>query len=187
MVWIILMITLDKFEVKPVDNTNWPDLEKLFESKGAPHHCWCMVWRASAEEKKQTDKQQRKGLLKLRVDAQIPVGLLAYFNDEPIAWCSVAPRDTFRDLGGEQTLQRVWSLVCFYIRREYRGEGLTTKLINEAKEYARKNGAEFLEAYPVDSDSPSYRFMGFRSAFEKNGFKFVKKAGKRRRVMISRL
>jgi hypothetical protein len=29
----------------PVDKSNWADLEKLFESKGGPHNCWCMVWR----------------------------------------------------------------------------------------------------------------------------------------------
>jgi GNAT superfamily N-acetyltransferase len=181
------MISQSKITARPVEEVNWSDLEKLFESKGAPHHCWCMVWRASAEEKKRTDKWQRKLQLKQRVLAQIPVGLLAYFDDEPVAWCSVAPRNTFRTLSGDETLQQVWSLTCFFIQREHRGQGLTTLLITEAKKYARKNGAEYLEAYPVDSDSPSYRFMGLRSTFEKNGFKFVKRAGKRRKVMICKL
>jgi hypothetical protein len=24
----------------------WADFESLFESKGGPKNCWCMVWRA---------------------------------------------------------------------------------------------------------------------------------------------
>ncbi len=46
-----------------------------------------------------------------------------------------------------------------------------------------KNNWNDLEAYPVEKKSPSYRFMGFISTFEKAGFEFVKKAGTRRNVM----
>jgi hypothetical protein len=56
-------------------------------------------------------------------------------------------------------------------------------LIEKAKAYARKNGAKYMEAYPVQRDSPSYRFMGFVKTFEKAGFTFVKMAGTRRHVM----
>ena len=60
-------------------------------------------------------------------------------------------------------------------------------LIERAKEFAKKNGAKYVEAYPVDPESPSYRFMGFVKSFEKAGFKFVKKSGARRNVMIYKL
>jgi hypothetical protein len=40
-----------------------------------------------------------------------------------------------------------------------------------------------VEAYPVDADSPSYRFMGFVAPFEKAGFREVGRAGTRRHVM----
>jgi len=65
--------------------------------------------------------------------------------------------------------------------------GVSQFLIEEAKAYAKSNGAEYLEAYPVDPDSPSYRFMGFISIFEKAGFAYVKKAGTRRNVMTLKL
>ena len=44
-------------------------------------------------------------------------------------------------------------------------------MLRAAIDYARKRGATALEAYPVDPDSPSYRFMGFVPAFERLGFK----------------
>jgi hypothetical protein len=46
------------------------------------------------------------------------------------------------------------------------------------------NGAHYLEAYPVDKKSPSYRHMGFVETFIKKGFSFTAMAGSRRHVMI---
>ncbi|HYH55729.1 MAG TPA: GNAT family N-acetyltransferase, partial [Anseongella sp.] len=97
------------------------------------------------------------------------------------------PRETYRRLGGDERLHNVWSLTCFYIKKEFRDRGLVRLLIENAKKYARKNGGEYLEAYPVQPESPSYRFMGFIPTFAKAGFSFVKKAGTRRHVMICKL
>ena len=80
----------------------------------------------------------------------------------------------------------VWSLVCFYVKKEYRRKGLVKKLIDKSVEYAKKNGADYIEAYPVERESPSYRFMGFTPTFETSGFEFQQKAGKRRNVMIKK-
>ena len=44
-------------------------------------------------------------------------------------------------------------------------------------------GATVLEAYPVDPDSPSYRFMGFVPSFAEAGFVETGRAGERRHVM----
>ena len=40
-----------------------------------------------------------------------------------------------------------------------------------------------VEAYPVDPDSPSFRFMGWVSVFKAAGFREVGRAGTRRHVM----
>lgn len=47
-----------------------------------------------------------------------------------------------------------------------------------------KNGAEYVETYPVHPDSRSYRFMGYKSIFNKMNFGFKHKAGQRRYVMM---
>jgi predicted GNAT family acetyltransferase len=70
-----------------------------------------------------------------------------------------------------------------YIPRVLRGRGLAHALIAAAADYARREGATAVEAYPVDPESPSYRFMGFVSAFEAAGFTEVGMAGSRRHVM----
>jgi GNAT superfamily N-acetyltransferase len=174
-------------KVKPVTETNWNDFETLFKSKGAPGYCWCMAWRMTTEELKHNNSKSRKRFIKQRVSSGVPIGLLAYIDNDAIAWCSIAPRHTYQRLGGDESLENVWSIACFYIKREHRDKGLINVLIENAKKYAKKNGAKYLEAYPVEPDSPSYRFMGFVNTFEKSHFNFVKKAGKRRHVMTCKL
>lgn len=102
---------------RPVDRDNWTDMKKLFESRGGPKSCWCMVWRANSDEAKHTDGRSRKEAMEGRVTAGVPVGILAYLDGEPIAWCSIAPRDTYRRLGGvddaRERRESVWSVVCF--------------------------------------------------------------------------
>lgn len=146
-----------------------------------------MAWRMNKEELKQNNSASRKKFIKKRVDDETPIGLLGYAGGEPIAWCSIAPRDTYQRLGGDEQLEKVWSIACFFIKKEYRRQGLVDELIGHAKKYAKKKGAKFLEAYPVEPESPSYRFMGFIKTFEKAGFHFVKKAGTRRHVMTYEL
>ena len=168
-----------------VDRSRLKDFIALFESRGGPKNCWCMVWRATPVESRETDSAGRKRAFTGRVRRGIRVGILAYLDQKPVAWCSIAPRSTYRDLGGraQEAGESVWSIVCFFVTREFRGQGMTARLIEAAVEHARKRGATIVEAYPVDRSSPSYRFMGFVGAFKKAGFVKVGRAGTRRHVM----
>jgi len=174
---------MNQFIFKQVDESNWTDLETLFESKGGPHNCWCMVWRNMSENSNRTKKTDKKKSIIKYINNKIPIGLLCYNNNEAIGWCSIAPRESYRELSGDNTLENVWSLVCFFIKKEFRQKRLTEDLIKEATKFAKENGAKYLEAYPVDPESPSYRFMGFKPTFEKLDFEFKHKAGQRRYVM----
>jgi len=164
---------------------------RLFEARGGPHNCWCMAWRAKPAATRRGDPAQRKAVLKAalhgRVVEGVPIGLLAYDGDRPVAWCSIAPRDTFRPLGGfepsGEDSESVWSIVCFFVERGWRRQGVTERLLGAAVALARRRGAAVVEAYPVDPDSPSYRFMGFVGLFERAGFVAVARAGTRRHIM----
>jgi GNAT superfamily N-acetyltransferase len=181
------MNTQNNIIIKPVDKDNWADFEALFESKGGPSYCWCMVWRMTKDELKQNNSTCRKEFIKRRVLSDVPIGILGYRDDEPIAWCSVGPRETHQRLGGDEDIENVWSITCFYVKKEFRKQGLVKFLIKNAKDYAKDNGAKYVEAYPVEESSPSYRFMGFIKTFEKTGFEYVKMAGTRRHVMTCKL
>lgn len=170
-----------------VDEARWADFERLFDGRGGPKACWCMVWRAEGAETRQTKGPERKAAMEKRIRGGVPVGLLGYLEGEPVAWCSIAPRPTYRRLGGPEVAgedpERVWSLACFFAHRSLRGQGVTAQMIEAAVAHARAKGARVLEAYPVDPGSPSYRFMGYRPSFEAAGFRHVGAAGQRRNVM----
>lgn len=170
---------------RPVDKSTCGDFEAFFSAPGAPKWCWCMVWRRSSLEAKQNDPAGRKRQMMQRIAAGTPVGLLAYDGDEPVGWVSVAPRDTYRNLGGPEAKKGevVWSIVCFFVPRKLRGDGLVRRLIAGAVAHAKRNGATVVEAYPVPPDAPSYRFMGFVPVFAEAGFKDAGRAGVRRHVM----
>lgn len=173
-----------KLTFKPVTAKTIGDFEKLFAAKGGPNWCWCMAWRATKEELKDSKSPSRKKQMLGRVADKVPVGLVAYDKGMPVGWVSVAPKKTFQaGLGGEKDADRVWSLTCMFIARDYRKRGLSTQLIEAAAKHAKKRKARLLEAYPVDPDSPSYRHMGFVPAFDRAGFTEEGRVGTRRHVM----
>ena len=175
---------------RPVAASNWADFERLFESRGGPSYCWCMPYRATPEESRRLDRMTRKAGIRSRVVAGIPVGLLAYDSGEPVGWCSIAPRSTFARpntsavpgaaRAGDTS---VWSLTCFFVTRRLRGSGLASRLLQAALDYARERGAASAEAYPVDPDSPSYGFGGFRPMFQAVGARELGPLGRRRHVV----
>lgn len=175
------------FEFHPIDVENWPDFESLMESRGSPHNCWCTAWIDVAKKSTKAEKSEKKATMQKRVNNGISVGLLVYSKGEPIGWCAVAPRESYKNLGGDETKAQVWSVVCFFIKRTFRGQGLSKLLLQEAIGFAKNHGAKFIEGYPVAPGSPSYRFMGFRPMFEKADFEYVKNAGARRAVMLKKL
>lgn len=168
---------------RPVTAESWDDFVKLFESRGSPHYCWCMAWRSNENKKTIPGKVGKKASMKSRVGAGTPIGILGYHDGQPIAWCSIAPRESYRTLGGDETIRDVWSLACFFVQRPFRNKGVSSQLLKAAVNYARDNGAKYVEAYPVAPESQSYRFMGLVPAFAEAGFQFVKTAGSRRNVM----
>jgi GNAT superfamily N-acetyltransferase len=165
----------------------WGDLEKLFGVRGASGGCWCMWWRLPRAQFNQQVGQKNKEALKAIVESGEPPGLLAYAGDEPIAWCSVGPREVFSALDRSRTLKRVddepvWSIVCFFVAKPYRRQGVMAPVLAAAVEYARAHGARIVEGYPVEPAKALSGYSGYTgvvSAFRKAGFVEVLRRGSR--------
>src|SRR5579871_339174 len=123
----------------------WPDFEKLLESRGGPKNCWCMVWRAGAKGSPPSDSAGRKSAMKQRIYAGVPVGILGYDGERPVAWCSIAPRDTYRatmaETQSDDAKERVWAVVCFFVARSARGQNAFSSLLKAAEVFAKAHGA----------------------------------------------
>lgn len=178
----------EHFTFRAVDPSLWPDFEHLFDARGGPKTCWCMHFRRDQEGRTPRAKANRKCAMEWRIKSGIPNGLLGYDSSgEPVAWCSVAPRETLVNHGGLQRPDEdpasVWSITCFYVKSGIRRRGVMARLIQEAVAHVRRSGGSVVEAYPVVPDSPSYLFCGYVPAFEAQGFVEVGRAGLRRHVM----
>ena len=180
-----------EFTFQPATADRWPDLEALFSEHGVQNGCWCMYWRVPRAECQRNYGEGNKQTLKKIVEAgQVP-GILAYKNEKPVGWCSVAPRQDFPVLGRSPILkpvdeQPVWSIVCFFVSKPYRRGGLTRLLIQAAVQYAGKNGARIVEAYPINVDAKYIeveRYSGLTTTFEKAGFKEVLRRSERRPIV----
>lgn len=179
---------LDRIVFREVTPDLWSSFERLFERRGGPKACWCMLWRATPEEARHPDGASRKAAMTKRFAAGTTVGLIGFLDEEPVIWCSVAPRSTYRRLvadGGPD--DGIWSIACLFVVRKLRGQGLTQRVIGEAVRFAKSKGAVTVEAYPVDPQSPSYRFMGLIPSFAAAGFCEVGRAGTRRHVFQLRI
>ena len=171
--------SLDDVVMRPLTPDRWSDLERLFGERGACGGCWCMWWRLTRSE-----FDRRKGPANRRAFREIvrsgdPPGLLACVHDEPIAWCSVGPREAYPVLDRSPVLKRVddrpvWSIVCFFVARPWRRRGLSVRRIEAAVEHARAGGATLVEGYPVEpkkDEMPDvFAFTGLPSAFHAAGF-----------------
>ena len=179
-------------EVYPLTPERWADLEELFGENGACGGCWCMWWRLKRSEfERQKGEGNRKALKKIVDSARIP-GILAYTKSQPIAWCSVAPRETYPTLERSRTLKRVddkpvWSVVCFFVARPFRRKGVTTKLLRATIDYVSGQGGKILEGYPVEPKkakiADTFAYTGLASTFRKAGFVEVLRRSETRPMM----
>ena len=179
-----------KLKFQPLTPERWNDFKKLFGDNGACGGCWCMWWRLKRSQyEKQKGAGNKKAIKKIVNSGNIP-GIIAYDGSNPIGWCAIEPRESYALLENSRVLKRiddkkVWSVVCFFIDRKYRGKGLTEKLLEAALKYAKKNKAKIVEGYPIDSkNTPSaFAWTGFASAFTKVGFKEVHRGSPTRPIM----
>jgi molybdopterin synthase catalytic subunit len=80
----------------------------------------------------------------------------------------------------------VWSVVCFFVTREWRGRGVTVRLLEAAARHAAAHGATLLEGYPIAAksrQSAAFVWTGLASAFEVAGFEEVARRSATRPVM----
>ncbi len=177
---------------KLVTMDEWEDLQRLFAEHGVQGGCWCMYWRIKRSDfHGQYGEGNREAMRRIIASGRVP-GILAYLHGQPIGWCSVAPREEFPVLDRSPTLKRVddepvWSIVCFFVSRPYRRQGLSKILLQAAIDHARDNGATIIEAYPLTPEhakSQRYElYMGLVSTFEEAGFQEAARRSKRRPVM----
>jgi len=197
------MVSLD---VQPLSIDTWPALEALFREGGDPRWCWCQYWRLRSKDFGAARVPElRQRLLDLAERGDPPPGLVALDGEgmeaRAVGWVSLGPRaDYERDVRSRviPTIDErpVWSVVCFAVSASARGRGVARTLLEAAIAFARAQGAEALEAYPVRIEAgegihAEAAFTGTLPMFEALGFHVVAErasdpSASRTRVVVRR-
>lgn len=115
-----------------------------------------MWWRLARKEFIENKGEGNRRSLKNIVDSGGIPGIIAYINDQPVGWCALGPRETYSTLERSRILKRVddkqtWSVVCFFIAKQFRRKGVTTNLLKAAVDFALQRGARIVEGYPIET------------------------------------
>ncbi len=149
-----------------------------------------MYWRLGPAYHDRPRLENKDDLRRL-AESGPPPGLVAFDGEVAVGWAEVAPRSELPWLARARHLQPVddlpvWSVPCFYVRRSFRGRGVTDGLIEVAADFAARAGAPALEAYPVDTTTPGHTgnlYTGVASVFASHGFTVVARRKPDRPVM----
>jgi GNAT superfamily N-acetyltransferase len=147
-----------------------------------------MWWRVTQTEfTREAGAGLRRRLQGLVADGREP-GLLAYRDERPVGWVSVAPRREFGRMERSPKLRQVddtpvWVINCLFIDRRHRRSGVGRALIDAAIDHARKRGAVAVEAVPIDTAGATRPtadlFTGTLGMFTEAGFTEIERRGGR--------
>jgi len=183
---------MKKLIFKELTKDTWHNFEQLLGTRGACGGCWCMSWRSLRSEFEKNKGAGNKNNMKSIVDSGEATGVMAFYEDKPVGWCSVAPREVFVRLNKSRVLKpvddkQVWSVSCFFIAKEYRRQGLSAELLEGVIKYCKEKGAKIIEAYPAEPYSENipaaFAWTGIPAAFIKAGFVEVARRSKARPIM----
>ncbi len=149
-----------------------------------------MYYRKTGKDSGLAADRNKQALCGL-VNSGVVPGLVGYLGGSPVGWISLGPREEYLKLRRSPIMKpvddtQVWSVVCTYVARQYRGLGLQHRLLKAAIDFARDQGVRMLEAYPVDKPGRShddFMFFGSRGLYERAGFREVARRSPTRVVM----
>lgn len=172
------------FHVEPLKPTLWPDLEDLFGPKGPCYGCWCNHFRMSQKQRMPLLGEGARRLFEERVRRGPPPGVLAFDGEVAVGWLQVGPRADVPEWNNPRRASTPladapaedrghWAASCFFVRKGFRGRGVTSALLDGAIAFARESGARLLEGAPMDNQakrSSEGLYVGAETAFRRAGF-----------------
>jgi GNAT superfamily N-acetyltransferase len=186
------------FRIEKVTSNLLDDMAKLFSTDRSTNDCWCMWFIIPVKEFHEAGSAgNRAKFCQLVASSDLPVGLLAYQDGEPVGWCAVGPREryaraiktsTYR--GGEAEDGDIWLVPCFFVRKDARGQAVSQRLLEAAVDLAKENGASAIEGFPFSGSqrrSGGDAEVGFEQMFSACGFRVIRTPSPSRVVMRRQL
>ncbi len=179
---------MPKFSVKALDESTWPDFARLVEKHtGVWGGCWCMAFHAEGVEHGRTPSQNRADK-EWRVREGRAHAALVYAGAQAVGWCQFGPTDELPRIkhrrAYEDTLTQLpdWRITCFFVDKDYRGQGVAALALKGALSEIARLGGGTVESYPEDvagrSVSGSFLHNATVAMFESQGFQRTRQLGK---------
>jgi GNAT superfamily N-acetyltransferase len=173
--------------IEPLTPDLWPAFEDLFGRQGACFGCWCTYFRLPPEARRASTPERNREIIRARIAAGPPPGLLAFDETRAVGWMQIGPRADVPEWNNarrasappdpaEAADPAVWAISCFFVRRTARGRGLTHALVAAGIDFARRNGARSLDACPIrlsQDGRGTGMFVGSARVFDRAGFATV--------------
>ncbi|WP_375384593.1 GNAT family N-acetyltransferase [uncultured Microbacterium sp.] len=169
--------------IAPATADRTDDADHALTGGGDGASCRCQWWTITNAEFQATTVDDKVEMLRDEMRGDPAPGLIAYVDGEAAGWVRVGRRDALRRIPRTRELAEatqpwddpsIWAISCFVVRKEYRGIGLTARLLEAAVDFARSHGAATIEGYPIDTSagkkSPNNLFRGVLSVFAAAGF-----------------
>lgn len=161
-------------EIRELTHKNWDDFVSLMETDRQCADCWCLNHRKPAGCA--TGSAAKEIMKALPVEQKV-CSLVGYANSECVGWISIDPMSSLVGHDLQATgKDHEWSIHYIFIKEGFRGQGLSTRLIQSAIEYAKSNGVKVISAFPIPPENQSRfpkdeaEFSGRFSTYKKIGF-----------------
>jgi len=148
--------------------------------------CYCSFWHqkiTSMEEwdkRKATEPEKNKSCVLDKIRSRFHLGVLAYQDDEIVAWISVGPLPEFfwawrRVAQIGDSAKTIAAIPCITRKTEARDKISEATLLHLLKSYAKDQGWSAIEDYPFDREAierhgEAITWPGFPEDFSKAGF-----------------
>jgi ribosomal protein S18 acetylase RimI-like enzyme len=179
------------FIVKELSSSTWQDFEKLAIKQG---HCWCMHYQRPRPVRGKFSTAERGMMNRKAKEMLVKQGrshaALVYDGKTPVGWCQYGPKEELPRIDAGRNYKKLellpgdkklWRITCFFVDRDYRGQGVARTALRGALESIRKQGGGIVEAYPVVSKNLSkiaeWIWFGSPSMFRRERFKPVAPLG----------
>ncbi|MBX6749737.1 MAG: GNAT family N-acetyltransferase [Micromonosporaceae bacterium] len=181
--------------IAPLTADRLPDLAALFGTSSTTRGCYCMWFLRPGKEVEAGwgGANQQAFEACARTEAQ-PMGLIAYVDGEPVGWCATGPRARYTRAQRSPVLRQrdpaeddsVWLVPCFFVRRDFRRQGIMRELLRQAVDLAAAHGASAIEGFPLAGDArrgSGEAYLGVEPLFAASGFTVVDRPTPHRVVM----
>jgi len=181
-----------------ITTETWPDFERMFaKHRGCQGGCWCAFHICSSGEFNRLDREGHKMRHKDAVEQGLTSGVICYLNESPVGWCQFGPAFSFEHNNRSRAYQALapelavipdWRITCVFVDKDYRGLGLSRKVLAEAVAAIKRLGGGMTEAFPMEvPEAKRPQYTGSVAMYEAEGFLCVAPLGKNSFLMRAKL